>query len=251
MQAEHIQLVQSTIPVLRENGVALTEYFYQRMLSNHPELKNVFNMDHQHTGRQPRALAAAVLAYAENIEHPEKLAKAVARIATKHVSLGIQAAQYPIVGENLLHSISEVLNVPMESELIAAWKAAYLQLADIMIQAEQTQYAALEATAGGWSGWRDFIISARDTHNGAVHLYLSPVDAQPIAAAKAPSFISVRVPLPHQSYKQPQQFALQASANGAQYCIRVQAQADDQVSMLLSRDDIVGTRVEVSAPLLS
>jgi nitric oxide dioxygenase len=51
MTPQHIELVKSTVPVLRENGVALTSYFYQRMLKNHPELKNVFNLDHQSTGR--------------------------------------------------------------------------------------------------------------------------------------------------------------------------------------------------------
>ena len=126
MTPEHIELVKSTVPVLRENGVALTSYFYQRMLKNNPELNNVFNLDHQSTGRQPRALAAAVLAYAEHIENPSVLAKAIEHITTKHVSLDIRPEQYAIVGENLLHSISEVLDVPMEAELIAAWKAAYL-----------------------------------------------------------------------------------------------------------------------------
>jgi nitric oxide dioxygenase len=96
MTPQHIELVQATVPVLRENGVALTTYFYNRMLNNHPELKNTFNMDHQSTGRQPRALAAAVLAYAENITNPGVLAKAIERITTKHVSLDIQPDQYAV-----------------------------------------------------------------------------------------------------------------------------------------------------------
>ena len=54
MTPQHIELVQSTVPVLRENGVALTSYFYQRMLNNHPELNNVFNLDSQSSGRQQR-----------------------------------------------------------------------------------------------------------------------------------------------------------------------------------------------------
>ena len=73
------------------------------------------------------------------------LAKAVERITTKHVSLDIQPDQYAIVGDNLLHSISEVLNVPFESELIEAWKQAYLQLADILIGVEKQKYEQLES----------------------------------------------------------------------------------------------------------
>lgn len=251
MQAEQIKLVQSTIPVLREHGVALTQHFYQRMLSHHPELKNVFNMDHQNTGRQPRALAAAVLAYAEHIENPSVLAKAVERITTKHVSLGILPEQYSIVGENLLHSISEVLNVPMDSELIAAWKAAYMQLADLLIQTEQGKYQQLEATIGGWSGWRDFRIVAREINAEGVLLSLQPVDAQPIAAAHVPAFISLRVQMNDQPYKQPQQFQLIGDASTQQYCIQVSTNLNDQVSQQLCNSIDLGSIVEVSAPLAS
>ena len=178
MTPQHIELVKSTVPVLRENGVALTTYFYQRMLNNHPELNNVFNLDHQSTGRQPRALAAAVLAYADHIENPSVLVKAIENITTKHVSLDIRPEQYAIVGDNLLLSISEVLDVPMESELIAAWKVAYLQLADILIGVEKQKYENLASKAGGWAGWRKFTITHIEGSDGAKRISLHPQDEQ-------------------------------------------------------------------------
>ncbi|MCB1660380.1 MAG: nitric oxide dioxygenase, partial [Pseudomonadales bacterium] len=134
MTPEQIQLVKSTVPVLRENGVLLTKHFYQRMLGNHQNLKEVFNLGHQRSGAQAQALANAVLAYAENIENPAVLMPVVELIANKHVSLNIQAPDYSIVGENLLHSISEVLGIAMDHPLIEAWAIAYGQLADIFIQ---------------------------------------------------------------------------------------------------------------------
>ena len=97
-------LVKATVPVLRESGVALTSYFYNRMLTNNPELKETFNMGHQRSGAQAQALAGAVLAYAENIDDPSVLAPVIELIAHKHVSLNIQSPDYAIVGENLLHS---------------------------------------------------------------------------------------------------------------------------------------------------
>lgn len=54
--------VKATVPVLKENGVALTDYFYKRMLKNNPDLKETFNMGHQRSGAQAKALAGAVLA---------------------------------------------------------------------------------------------------------------------------------------------------------------------------------------------
>ena len=108
LSTTHLQHINDTVPILRENGTALTSYFYERMLRLNPELKEVFNMGHQRTGDQAKALASAVLAYAENIENLAVLGDAVNQIITKHVSLNIQPEQYSIVGENLLASISEV-----------------------------------------------------------------------------------------------------------------------------------------------
>ena len=100
---KQIELVKATVPVLREHGVALTSHFYKRMLSHNPELRQVFNMGHQRAGFQQQALAGAVLAYAENIENLQPLLGAVAHIANKHVSVGIRAEHYPIVGKHLFY----------------------------------------------------------------------------------------------------------------------------------------------------
>lgn len=62
MQASHKNIILSTIPVLRENGLLLTEHFYNRMFSHNPELKNIFNMANQvNGGKQKVALAMALL----------------------------------------------------------------------------------------------------------------------------------------------------------------------------------------------
>ena len=76
---EQIELVKTTVPVLREHGVALISHFYKRMLSHNPELMQVFNMGHQRAGFQQQALAGSVLAYAENIENLKPLLGAVAQ----------------------------------------------------------------------------------------------------------------------------------------------------------------------------
>lgn len=252
MTPEHIELVKATVPVLRENGVALTQYFYNRMLANHPELKNVFNMDHQSSGRQPRALAAAVLAYAEHIENPSVLAKAIEHITTKHVSLNIQADQYAIVGDNLLHSISEVLNVPFESDLIAAWKEAYLQLADILIQTEKNKYEGLAQQNGGWSGWRPFEITAIEATETGKKFTLKAQDHQPIPTAEEKSYISVKVQVPNHEIQQPQQFIFSEAQNDSEYQIEaksVETPTEFSVANILLDHYKVGDTVQVTAPL--
>jgi nitric oxide dioxygenase len=104
-----IDIVKATAPVLEEHGETLTQHFYKRMFSHNPEVAPLFNPAHQRAGSQQKALAAAICAYAANIDNLEVLGGAVELIAQKHASLRILPEHYPIVGENLLSSIREVL----------------------------------------------------------------------------------------------------------------------------------------------
>lgn len=255
LSAEHISLVQSTIPVLKEHGAELTAYFYKRMLGNNPDLKETFNMGHQRSGTQARSLAGAVLAYAENIDKLGNLGEAVSLIAHKHVSLNIQPEQYSIVGENLLHSISEVLNVPMDSDLIAAWKAAYGLLADILIGAERDLYVKQEETAHGWTGWKAFKIVKKEKESAEItSFYLESADGSALPAYKPGQYISVRVRVPELGLLQPRQYTLSDTSNGKTFRISVKKEAahdgynDGYVSTTLHNHYNEGDTVEVSHP---
>lgn len=250
-----LQFIKDTIPTLRENGTALTGYFYERMLRLNPELKAIFNMGHQRTGDQAKALASAVLAYAENIENLAVLGDAVNQIITKHVSLNIQPEQYSIVGENLLASISEVLNVSIESELIKAWEKAYIQLANILIEGEKARYLELEATNNGWSGWREFLIAEKIEESDEItSFYLEPIDKQPVLPHKPGQYISIRLNVPELGFKQIRQYTLSHCGLGDRYRISVKREDANgkteggYVSKTLHNEVNVGDVVELSAP---
>ncbi|MEN8321966.1 NO-inducible flavohemoprotein [Acinetobacter junii] len=254
MTPQQIELVKATVPVLRENGVALTGYFYNRMLGNNPALKETFNMGHQRSGAQAQALAGAVLAYAENIEDPSVLLPVVELIAHKHVSLNIQAPDYSIVGENLLHSISEVLNISMEDPLIAAWAAAYGQLADLFISTEKAIYDQHQQTKGSWLGWRNFKIAKKVAESDEItSFYLAPVDGGDLPQYEAGQYISVRVFVPELNLRQPRQYTLSTSPQADYLRISVKREdakgelAEGWVSNTL-HSLAEGSEIEVSAP---
>ena len=50
-----IDIIKSTVPVLKENGLEITTTFYKNMFANNPEVKPLFNMDKQNSGEQPKA----------------------------------------------------------------------------------------------------------------------------------------------------------------------------------------------------
>lgn len=256
LTSEQKELVKATVPVLKESGVALTDYFYKRMLSNNPFLKETFNLGHQRSGAQAQALAGAVLAYAENIDDPSVLAPVVELICHKHVSLNIQAPDYDIVGENLLHSISEVLSIPMDDQLIIAWGAAYQQLADLFIATEKALYQQHENTRGSWLGWREFVVECKQQENSEItSFYLVPKDQQTLPNYQPGQYITVRVTVPELGIKQPRQYSLSDSPSGKYLRISVKredAQREGQdvgyVSSTLHNVINEGDVIEVSAP---
>ncbi|HWU83158.1 MAG TPA: globin domain-containing protein [Methylophilaceae bacterium] len=130
--------IHASVPVLREHGNAITKVFYQNLFTSHPELKHVFNMGNQANGAQQQSLAAAVFAYASNIDQLENLTPVVRRIAHKHASLGIKPEQYPIVGQHLLGAIKQTLGEAATTPLLQAWEQAYGMLADTLISFEKT-----------------------------------------------------------------------------------------------------------------
>src|SRR5690606_22688026 len=137
---------------------AITEVFYPLMFARYPAVTAYFNQAHQAQGTQRRALANAVVAYASNLDRLEALGDAVALIVHKHASLNVLPEHYPIVGECLLAASREVLGEAASDEVLAAWGAAYQQLAEILIGAEEAVYQENEQRHGGWRGERDFVL---------------------------------------------------------------------------------------------
>jgi nitric oxide dioxygenase len=191
--AETIRVIKMTVPVLAAHGETLTRHFYRRMFEGNPEVKAFFNPAHQHSGGQQRALAAAICAYAENIERPAALAGAVELIAQKHASLGVRPEHYPIVGKHLLASIREVLGAAATDEIIDAWAAAYGVLADILIAREAEIYKE-HREGHGWEGFGEFVVQRKVRESSVVtSFYLVPAGGSAVKPFKAGQYVTVRV----------------------------------------------------------
>jgi nitric oxide dioxygenase len=191
-----VAIVKSTAPVLAENGEVLTRHFYKRMFTHNPEVAPYFNQANQ-TGKQQRALAGAIVAYAANIDNLEVLGGAVELIAQKHASLMIKPEHYPIVGENLLASIREVLGEAATDDIINAWAAAYGFLAGILIGRERQISEENAKKPGGWEGFKLLRVSRKEKESSNItSFYLVAEDGSPLPAFKPGQYITVRVKTP-------------------------------------------------------
>jgi nitric oxide dioxygenase len=192
-----ISIVKSTAPILAEHGETLTRHFYKRMFANNPEVAPFFNPAHQTRGTQQKALAAAICAYAANIDNLDALGGAVELIAQKHASLQIQAEQYPIVGSNLLGAIGEVLGEGATNEVIQAWGEAYEFLAKILIGREKEIYHQHQLAPNGWTGFKPFRVIRKERESDVItSFYLQSADGSAIPTFKPGQYITVRFPSP-------------------------------------------------------
>ena len=140
LSSKTVEIIKSTVPALKEHGLEITTTFYKTMFENHPEVKEMFNMDKQESLAQPKALAMTVLAAAENIDRLEVLLPAVKKIGQVHVNSNVKPEHYPIVGKNLLIAIKEVLGDNATEEVIKAWSEAYDVIAKVFIDVETDIY---------------------------------------------------------------------------------------------------------------
>ncbi|MFK3768633.1 NO-inducible flavohemoprotein [Pseudomonas putida] len=248
LNAEQRAIIKATVPLLETGGEALTTHFYKLMLSEYPQVRPLFNQAHQASGDQPRALANGVLMYARHIDQLEQLGGLVGQIINKHVALQILPEHYPIVGSCLLRAIEEVLGKEIATaEVIAAWGAAYGQLAEILIGAEEGLYKQKEEAAGGWRGTREFRLVRREQESSEiVSFYFAPVDGKPVLKAEPGQYIGLQLFI--DGAEQRRNYSLSALCDGKQYRISVKREAGGKVSNYLHHEMMVGSTVQLFPP---
>jgi len=248
LSTEHKAIITATVPLLETGGEALTLHFYQTMFRDYPEVKPLFNQANQHEGHQQRALANAVLIYAKNIEKLENLGPLVSTIINKHVSLQIQPEHYPIVGASLLKAIREVLGEEIATDaVIEAWAAAYDQLAEILIGAEENIYKENEQAPGGWRGARAFKVASKTVESDEITSFvLTPEDGGQVVEHKPGQYIGLTLNI--NGTGQRRQYSLSAAANGVSLRISVKREPGGLVSNFLHDQVNVGDSLDVFPP---
>lgn len=192
-----ILIVKAVTPMVAANAETITRRFYELMFAENPEVQVFFNQAHQHSGGQQKALAGAICAYFVNIDNLEALGPAVEIIAQKHCSLGIQPEHYPIVGKHLLAAIKEIAGESATDEVMNAIAEAYGVLADVCIQREKEIYESQASAAGGWNGYRRFVLDQRVPESDVVtSFYLRPEDGQPLPSYLPGQYITIRIKHP-------------------------------------------------------
>ena len=246
-------VVAATAGVVAEHAEEITKVFYPDMFEAHPELLNVFNVANQAVGEQPKALAASVVAFAVQLLDPDApdFTPVMQRIAHKHVSLGIQARDYTIVGRYLLGAVGKVLGDAVTPEVAAAWDEVYWLFACSLIAEEAKLYAI-----GGTDPeepWRRYRVVERfEEADDICSLLLAPVEGA-VPPHRTGQYVAVAVDLPDGT-RQPRQYTISSGPRGDSIRVTVKrvrgvdGAPDGQVSTWLHEHALPGTVIDVSQP---
>lgn len=241
-----VALIKATVPALEAHGLAITTRMYERLFRD-PDMRDLFNQSHHgETGSQPKALALAVLAYARNIDNLAVLAGAVERIAQKHVALNILPEHYPHVADALLGAIGDILGDAATAEICAAWGEAYWFLAEILIGREAAIYRDLASGAGGWNGWRDFVVESITPESETIRSFvLVPADGGPVLRHKPGQYLGFLFDLPGRGVLK-RNYSISCAPNGRSY--RITVKRDGIVSRWLHEEVTPGTVLRLAPP---
>lgn len=253
LSSESEAVVRATAGVVAEHADEITTLFYRGMFAAHPELLRVFNRANQAIGEQPKALAASVVAFAVQLIDPDApdFTPVMRRIAHKHVSLGIQARQYTIVGHYLLDAVGTVLGDAVTPEVRAAWDEVYWLFGCSLI-AEEAKLYALGGTDPEQPWRRHRVVERVEESEDVISLLLAPVSGE-VASHRTGQYVAIAVDLPDGS-RQPRQYTISSGPRGDSLRVTVKRvrgvddAPDGQVSTWLHKHGHPGTELDVSQP---
>jgi len=244
-----IAIVKATVPALAEHGTAITTAMYARLFQDE-HIRALFNHANQgESGAQVHALAAAILAFAQNIENLGVLVPVVERIAYKHVGYHILPEHYPYVANALLAAIKDVLGDAATEEILAAWGEAYWFLANILKAREVVLRDEIMASEGGWNGWRRFVVAEKIRESSVITSFiLRPEDGGPVIRHKPGQYLTFRLK-PADSPDLKRNYSISCGPNGDHYRISVKREDAGQGGSRFLHDHVqVGDVLETTPP---
>lgn len=253
LSPESEAIVQATAGVVAAHAEQITAVFYPTMFEAHPELLRVFNRANQAIGEQPKALAASVVAFAVQLIDPDApdFSPVMRRIAHKHVSLGIKACEYTIVGKFLLDAVGTVLGDAVTPEVRAAWDEVYWLFGTSLI-AEEARLYALGGTDPE-QPWHRYRVAERFEESEDVFSLLIAPEEDPVPSHHTGQYVAIAVDLPDGS-RQPRQYTISSGPRGDSLRVTIKrvlgenGAPDGQVSTWLYEHAQPGAVLDVSQP---
>lgn len=141
MTPTQVSLVQDSFAKVVPISDQAAVIFYDRLFDIAPQVKPLFKGD---MAKQRRALMGTLGVVVNGLSNLPSILPAASALAKKHVSYGVEASHYPVVGAALLWTLEKGLGEAWTPDVAAAWTDAYGTLSGFMVAEAYGQQAAAE-----------------------------------------------------------------------------------------------------------
>jgi len=138
MTPEQIKLVQDSFATIRPAAPKVAELFYSRLFMVAPQVRPMFpeNMD-----EQGKKLMAVLGTAVQSLTNLPALIPILEKLAQTHLSYGVEAAHYDVVGEVLLWTLEQGLGDDFTQDVNEAWAQTYAIISQTMCEAAYSKAA--------------------------------------------------------------------------------------------------------------
>ena len=130
MTPKQVALVQDGFAKVEPISEAAAVLFYDRLFDIAPQMKAMFP---DAMFEQRRKLMAVLAGVVKGLGNLEQVLPAASALAKRHVSYGVKAEHYPVVGDALLWTLEKGLGDGWTPQVADAWGTVYGALSDYMI----------------------------------------------------------------------------------------------------------------------
>ena len=133
MTPAQVSLVKDSFSHVLPIRTAAAAIFYERLFTIDPKLRTLFSATDME--EQGNKLMTALAFVVNGLDRAETILPAVRQLAQRHVHYGVKDEHYATVGQALIETLAAGLGAAFTADVRAAWQAAYVLLASVMIDA--------------------------------------------------------------------------------------------------------------------
>ncbi|UWE09099.1 globin family protein [Actinacidiphila bryophytorum] len=127
-----LSLIRSSFTAVQPHGTQVTEYFYEHLFANNPQVRPLFAT---HLDEQRDRLWAALGALVSNLENTEALTSMLQNLGRRHAGYGALAEHYPAVGASLIATLQHYAGDEWTPAVEESWTAVYGVISSTMVAA--------------------------------------------------------------------------------------------------------------------
>lgn len=121
--------LEQSFALLQTHGTGLAQRFYHRLFADAPAVRALFPDDMR---AQQKKLVATLAAVIAGLRAPASLFPVLKELGVRHNDYGTRPEHYPIVVENLVAAMGELLGDAWTRELEQDWRTALTRIGQIM-----------------------------------------------------------------------------------------------------------------------